>query len=314
MCSPLDGSEDETIRTKRVQFNRGFRRRAAFSLVELLVVISIMAALAAIMVPVLGAARRKAYSLVGMTRLKHIAMQLNSFALENNNYYPPSISGYPDGTTEDPRRMTSIYPFTKQYRSMAHYLNGYIEDATVFHCPSSPEKYPYLNQMWEQGDDWICPGKSVESPMSGHFAFFWDYKGVLELEEGYELFRGPSRPSLGKKQSDLLVSDALVESDQQISPRPPESFSSCEYIPNGTVASSTFVASRWTCEVDEGLPDIRLKAAFVDTHVETYKAKEAVGLRPILSYDRHGNPEPWLLGSASGGSLGRYYLPASAQP
>lgn len=312
----MDGSEDEKIRTKRAQFDRGYRRRAAFTLVELLVVISIMAALAAILVPVLGAARRKAYSLVGMTRLKHIAMQLNSFAMENDNYYPPSVSQYPDGVSEDPRRMTSIYPFTKQYRSMAHYLNNYIEDATVFHCPSSPDKYPYLSEMWEQGDDWVHPDKDTLSPMIGHFTYYWNYQGVLEIDDEYELFSGPSRPSFGKKECDLLVSDSLVGYDQSVSEsqRPPEYFGSCEYIPDAKTYSSDFVATRRIREVDEGVPEISLKAAFVDTHVETYQASDAVTMRPFDDFDRNGDPVPRDLSKASNSGFGRNYLPPEVAP
>ncbi len=84
----MDGSEDEKIRTKCAQSGRGYTSRAAFTLVELLVVISVIAALTSILVPVLGAARRKAYEIVGMSHLRQIATNLNSFALENNNRYP----------------------------------------------------------------------------------------------------------------------------------------------------------------------------------------------------------------------------------
>ncbi len=309
----MDGSEDELIRTKRAQSDRGIYRRTAFTLVELLVVISVMAALAAIMVPVLSSTRRKAYSLVGMTRLKHIATQLNSFALDSDNRYPPSISRWPDGTTDDPRRMVTMYQYANQHRSLSAYLSDYIEQAEVLHCPSAPDRYPYLDDMWQQGDDWVYPGNSDECPMTGNFTYYWNYQGLLEVGGDYQLFNGPSRPALGKDQSDVLVSDALVQGDQQISPRPPESYSSCEYIPDGNAGTgSHYVFPRWTLEESRGLPDIRLKAAFVDTHVEYYRASKAIGMRAILGFSRGGRRIPWPSGSdagASGGSLGLYYLP-----
>ncbi len=73
---------------------------------------------------------------------------------------------------------------------MAYYLNRYIEDPGIFNCPSAPEKYEYLEDMWQQADDWIHPTRSTFSPMAGHYTYYWNYQGVLEIDDEYELFPG----------------------------------------------------------------------------------------------------------------------------
>jgi prepilin-type N-terminal cleavage/methylation domain-containing protein/prepilin-type processing-associated H-X9-DG protein len=62
--------------------------RKAFSLVELLVVISIIAMLMAILVPTVVGARRQANGVFCLNNLRQLALAADSYAQNNNDYYP----------------------------------------------------------------------------------------------------------------------------------------------------------------------------------------------------------------------------------
>jgi len=63
-------------------------RRSGFSLIELLVVISIIALLIALLLPALGEARAVARTAVCQSQLKQIGLAQLLYATDNRNYFP----------------------------------------------------------------------------------------------------------------------------------------------------------------------------------------------------------------------------------
>lgn len=106
-----------------------FQRRRAFTLIELLVVIAIIAILAAILLPVLSQAQKRAWTVQCVSNLRQIGVGMHIFADDNNQLYPESGGdiywGATDSTTGKPSWMEQIY--------------SNVQNTNLYNCPANKQ-------------------------------------------------------------------------------------------------------------------------------------------------------------------------------
>lgn len=286
-------------------------------------VIGITSALMAISVPAFNLARSKVIELKGMANLRATGAQVNAFANDHDDRYPPSVAtiGYePYWTWYDPRRLAGVNERTPGvlHRSMSAYLRDYIEDAGVLSCPSVPFECKYMQQMWVAGDDWDNPATpaSTKDPMTGSLCFYWNYEGLLDPATK-SVFRGPWGPGAGRGYSQLLACDHFGYGSGLDIP-PTYAYASCEPF-GGTSIGDKSDVPRWVSKgpgsgkvpPDAGdLPKISLKALYTDAHAEKYSSSAVVPMWVIV--DRADLTAYKIDGTQA--TPGLFFLPQQAMP
>ena len=284
--------------------------RRGFTLLELLVVISVVSVLAGILLPALSKVRQQARTLLGTSNQRQIVSAVSLYAADNDEQYPESIATLGDESShwnwQEPMMITGYRARSPRlHRSMSAYLRTYIQDAGTMYCPNAPRKYKYLQDAWDAGDEWDNPlTLPVQDPVSGTYCFYWNYTGYLE-DRDY-LFIGPRNSVGGRRQSKLLVSDYFGYDHH----RNPNSYGSCERFAGASIIEGTLLSSAyWSFKRGAGSHplDIKLRAGYTDGHVESFSASDTLTMRVILIPE---TGEPY--GSGDGSGPGNFYLPRNA--
>ena len=166
--------------------------RRAFTLIELLLVIAIIAILAAILMPVFGHAKQRAQGIQCVSNLRQMTMGWQVYTDENNNKYPPNAAmghnhpavgedagnpswvagvltvsgdnyaGVDDNTNAMKLTGTQYTPFGS--------IGGYTKTPNVYHCPGDSSQDPGSGQIRVRSismNGWINPGRTngSDSPL-----------------------------------------------------------------------------------------------------------------------------------------------------
>jgi prepilin-type N-terminal cleavage/methylation domain-containing protein/prepilin-type processing-associated H-X9-DG protein len=111
-----------------------FRRHkigAAFTLVELLVVLAIISILTALLLPALGRSKESARATVCLGNLHQIGIALQLYVQDNNNKLPVMR----DVSTDPPVAATNIFPAINKV------LAPQLGNTNVLHCPSDLQQF-----------------------------------------------------------------------------------------------------------------------------------------------------------------------------
>ena len=120
--------------------NRGFTPNRGFTLIELLVVISIIALLAAVLLPVFFSVRGKARQTVCVSNLRQIGMAISLYAQDADDLYP--YGNDPSDVHTNPNIWQSNTAHPEYYAQVLAMqpldviLKSYTQNADIWHCPS----------------------------------------------------------------------------------------------------------------------------------------------------------------------------------
>ena len=117
----------------------------AFTLIELLIVISIIALLTAILMPVLGAARSGSRALACKSNLRQLVIANIGYATENDGFYVPAASDMWDNAGLH-RWHGQRDALGEPFDPLRGPLIGYLADGRVKECP--------LKMEFVKGQDW----------------------------------------------------------------------------------------------------------------------------------------------------------------
>jgi prepilin-type N-terminal cleavage/methylation domain-containing protein/prepilin-type processing-associated H-X9-DG protein len=176
-------------------------KRRAFTLIELLVVIAIIAILAALLLPALAGAKRRAKEINCVSNLRQWGLAIQMYASQNNDGIPrdgmPATGSYPgpsnspnypdttvDGTPNDTHAWFNLLPKMVAERN----LSSYYADYTSARGGGTTKATVYLPFPGGKGPIWECPAASmslatVSTVLAGNGAYgFFSYAMNIDLK------------------------------------------------------------------------------------------------------------------------------------
>jgi prepilin-type N-terminal cleavage/methylation domain-containing protein len=262
-----------------------YKLKKGFTLVELLVVISIIAILLAILMPTLQQARTQAKMIIDSTRQRNIMTALTCYSTEHNGKLPPSTQGQclPADKTKVtywtlPIRLKYYYTHPRALNggSVIDILGTYMKDPVNWNCPMANDNIDWQKRYFAELKD------SLVQMLDCSYMLYWNYLGyykgsLANTEFGFN-------PVMGR--DTLMMSDIFLPTDSwnadggDYMSAHPFKGSSLRQLLNAvdqTDTSGNKVAVKLFMGKTGGkVPQVKLNAAYLDNHVEKFDAQSGI--------------------------------------
>ncbi len=158
------------------------QKQKAFTLVEILVVISVIALLMAILVPALAAARSRTQTLVCKSNLRQLLIASTGYAIENDGFYVPAASDMWDSAGS--QRWHGVRDaLDEPFDAGRGPLVGYLADGRVKECPA---KVDFVKgQDWKTNFEQGCGGYGYNMTYIGSRIWQYGINGTQDWKEAY---------------------------------------------------------------------------------------------------------------------------------
>jgi prepilin-type N-terminal cleavage/methylation domain-containing protein len=189
---------------------RNRSRSSAFTLVELLVVIGIIALLMAILLPALAKAREASQKTVCLSNLRQLGTAMQQYATEYKDFIPIGYMDQKQFSYVAYHRNTISTPRVSQMGFLV--IGRTITDGKAFFCPSETDPmfmYQTPENPWPYEKDALSP-----TPPSTHSRFGYNARPVANWPKDSDPAQFPNpmarKSQLGNK---ALLADLLINRD-----------------------------------------------------------------------------------------------------